>query len=658
VRRVESQGYRPDIDGLRGLAVLAVIANHVSPALARGGFTGVDVFFVISGFLISDIIASQLVAGSFSAPAFYARRIRRLLPSLSLVLMATIGVGWFVLSGPALEELSGDVVAAAIFVSNLRLWRTADYFAPDSATRPLLHLWSLGIEEQFYLLWPLTLSAIWRWPRRLGVVGGVAIVSFAWSVLWASSNSVGAFYSPATRMWELLLGCMLALAGTAPGNPWRTGRLNALCGMSFGEMPDARVRNIASVVGLTLVLLGMWLVNEASRFPGYWALLPCVGTALLIASGEAAWVNRILFSNRAMVGIGLLSYPLYLLHWPLLVFMRLTLPDASYLVKLLLLGTIVPIAYLAYRFVELPVRQRARLGVTRGLVAAQIVLVLGGLSIVLQRGVPRRFTEPRRSLMVIRAPDSLMMSLERKGSCFLRLDQTAGAFTPDCIAKAEDGAAPGSVLIWGDSFAASLIPGIRESLAPGASLQQLTAAGCAPITSAVEDPRWPHCVAINRYIDRYVRQALPRTVILSARWNMHSDIDRVSSTIGELRRAGVPRIVVVGSLIQFEQPLPRLLLQSLHVNQTLPRRIRVPSLPALRVIDSTLRHAAKLGGAEFVAPLDVQCSPEGCLATLDGTAASVTTWDEGHLTLAGSRFVARHLLLPYLSASPRTAAKY
>jgi peptidoglycan/LPS O-acetylase OafA/YrhL len=211
--------YRPDIDGLRAVAVLAVVAYHTKAWVLPGGFVGVDVFFVISGFLISGIILQRLQKGTFSIADFYARRIRRIFPALSLVLVTCLAVGWFVLLPGELADLGGDVAAGAGFVSNIRFWTQTNYFGPDVDAKPLLHLWSLGIEEQYYLLWPFVLAFLWRGSHRVAPMVGLMVVSFAISLTLSFTDARSAFYLPVTRLWELLLGSLVAYAVFAHGRP-------------------------------------------------------------------------------------------------------------------------------------------------------------------------------------------------------------------------------------------------------------------------------------------------------------------------------------------------------------------------------------------------------------------------------------------------------
>lgn len=302
--------YRPDIDGLRAIAVLSVVGFHAFPYWIPGGFIGVDVFFVISGFLISTIIYKGLEAGTFSFADFYARRIRRIFPALVLVLLASLCFGWFALLADEYTQLGKHVAAGAGFVANLVFWSEAGYFDSSAETKPLLHLWSLGIEEQFYILWPLLLWLGWKCKLNLGLITvALAAASFALNVHGLQADPVATFFSPQTRFWELLCGGLLAWATLyKPGIYDYVGRLQA---------------TVLGLLGLGLLASGFWIIHQDFGFPGAWALLPVAGTVMIIVAGPDAWPNKALLSNRVAVWIGLISYPLYLWHWPLLTFARI-----------------------------------------------------------------------------------------------------------------------------------------------------------------------------------------------------------------------------------------------------------------------------------------------------------------------------------------------
>lgn len=322
--------YRPDIDGMRAIAVLSVVGYHAFPSNIRGGFIGVDMFFVISGYLITTILCTSLRDGTFSYKGFYSRRIRRIFPALALVLAASYLLGWRVLLADEYTQLGAHIAAGAGFVANFLLWNEQGYFDNARDTKPLMHLWSLGIEEQFYLLWPLVLSYAWKWRLPvLSIAILLAGISFALNVAGITHDPVGTFYSPQTRWWELMIGA--TLSHVIHYRPPALARLHTCLDRYLGRItcapvPEANgytLRNILSLMGAALTCGGLLLITDDDTFPGWWALLPTLGVAALISAGPEAWVNRAVLSNRLLVWIGLISYPLYLWHWPLLSFTRI-----------------------------------------------------------------------------------------------------------------------------------------------------------------------------------------------------------------------------------------------------------------------------------------------------------------------------------------------
>ncbi|MBL0172951.1 MAG: acyltransferase [Gemmatimonadaceae bacterium] len=390
--------YRRDLDGLRALAVGAVIVNHAFPAVWPAGFVGVDIFFVLSGFLITRIVVSERRRETFSFVEFYFRRCRRILPALVLVLTCTWVAGAIVLTSPEFESLGNHLVAASVFSSNLLLWREVGYFDGTAVAKPLLHLWSLGVEEQFYLLWPLiALSVATASSRTFKLVLALAAASFALSITQVTSHNASAFYLLPSRFWELLVGGLLAFRDLSRS---RDGTIPESVG-------DVTSRGRASFALLGILLIGaafLW-IDEASRFPGYWVLLPVLGTALLIEAGPSTWIGRRLFGNRAMVAIGLISYPLYLWHWPMLSLFRLVGFDLGLTVadmlrwKIGLLALAVTLAAGTYRFVEMPIQRAAqRVGGSRtrqafgiaALCSPLCLLGLLGFSTARTGGYPQR----------------------------------------------------------------------------------------------------------------------------------------------------------------------------------------------------------------------------------------------------------------------------
>ena len=330
--------YRPDIDGLRAIAILSVVLYHA--IRLEGGFIGVDIFFVISGYLISTIIFSSLEDNSFSFIEFYGRRIKRIFPTLILVMIAVYTLGWFVLLGDEYKQLGKQITGGAGFISNFILWNESGYFDNAAVTKPLLHLWSLGIEEQFYIIWPLLLWFTWKQHLNLlAITIALAVISFVLNIIYVQADAVATFYSPQTRFWELMIGSILAYI--------MINNQNLLVNLK------QRYTDALSIFGIGLIIIGFIFITEKNYFPGWWALLPTLGTMLIISAGPGAWFNRMILSNRILVWFGLISYPLYLWHWPLLSFAHiLEYQRPSFEIRFIAVLISILLAWLTYQFIE------------------------------------------------------------------------------------------------------------------------------------------------------------------------------------------------------------------------------------------------------------------------------------------------------------------
>jgi peptidoglycan/LPS O-acetylase OafA/YrhL len=383
--------YRPDIDGLRAVAVLSVVGFHAFPEWIKGGFIGVDIFFVISGYLISTIIIGGLTHDSFSFLRFYARRIRRIFPALLSVLTACLAIGWFVLFSDEYMQLGKHVLGGAGFISNFVLWRESNYFDNAAYTKPLLHLWSLGVEEQFYFIWPLLLWLAWQRRANLAVVTLLIIgVSFALNLYQTGHDRVAAFYSPLPRFWELMVGSLLAYWTLHLERREPMSATGAVTGAIRSEA--TAWRDIASLTGASLIVMGLITITRDGAFPGWWAVLPTLGAALLISAGPRPWLNRVVLSSRLTVWIGLISFPLYLWHWPLLSFARIVdsqMPGPGIRSAAVLIA--VALAWCTYDLIEKPLRLGARLKLkTAALVTVMGITGLLGLQIYQHHGLDFR----------------------------------------------------------------------------------------------------------------------------------------------------------------------------------------------------------------------------------------------------------------------------
>lgn len=345
--------YRPDIDGLRAVAVGVVVAYHAFPKFLAGGFIGVDVFFVISGYVITQLVLTNLQAETFRLGEFYRRRIRRIVPALLLVMMTCCLLGWLLLLPSELQTLGKSMSWSAPFLANLYFARNGGYFDKAAELNPLLHLWSLGVEEQFYLVWPVLLMLAVRRRVTLGVLIAVIATSLGISIWGAWHAPRPYFYHPASRMWELAVGGILAA--------WQL----RLPGTSAAGIPSSRPgfgsgAQLCSLAGLSLMAASAMFLSARLAIPGIWSVIPTAGAALLIGAGPLTTVNRLVLGNGPMIFVGRLSYPLYLWHWPLFSFARIILghPPAPVMATGVILVAMVA-AYASYRLVEMPIRYSA-----------------------------------------------------------------------------------------------------------------------------------------------------------------------------------------------------------------------------------------------------------------------------------------------------------
>jgi peptidoglycan/LPS O-acetylase OafA/YrhL len=504
-----SMNHRNDIDGLRAIAVTSVLLYHGNSTWLPGGFIGVDIFFVISGFLISSIILGGIDRGTFSFADFYARRVKRIFPALLVVLLAVSMVGWFSLFTDEYERLGKHVAAGAAFLSNIVLWKEAGYFDPASELKPLLHLWSLGIEEQFYLIWPLLFFLLAKARRSpLVAIGVITLGSFALNIYWVRDHEVRTFYLPFTRFWELSLGSLLAYAQVL-GVRRSSGVISGISSvLSGGASPSNR--NRLAFCGLVLLVVALVALAKDDQFPGWLAALPTVGTCLLIAAGNRSWINSRLLGNPLMVWVGLISYPLYLWHWPLLSFQRILSPSPLSAARTLItLAVAVALAWVTYRYVERPIRtSRERLRPSFALMAGVTVIGIVGLL-----GFSGRI-----------APRSASYGLEK-----IITAHSAMAYPGPNLVQLTDGDAPiraqgkndPGVLLLGDSEMEQYYPRINWLLTnhplQAKRIVYATHGGCPPIPY-VRENHLPWC---NGLVERNIRLAEDPTIdtiVIAADW--------------------------------------------------------------------------------------------------------------------------------------------
>ncbi len=511
-RREAAGDYRADIDGLRAIAVLSVIFYHYHIGPFNGGFVGVDIFFVISGYLITRLINAELTSGCFSFAHFYERRIRRIFPALFVLLFLVTILALIVLFPRDLQRFSESLWATAIFYSNVTFYREAGYFDTDGISKPLLHTWSLAVEEQFYLIWPTILyilASFGKQPNTRRILCGVSAIfalSLIESVRHISYHPAAGFYLLPSRMWELMLGAMLAV----------------------GNLPRIRnpiIRDTAAAAGFLLIGWSVYSYNADTAFPGLAALVPCLGAALLIYTGEKnqTLLAKVL-STRPLVFIGLISYSLYLWHWPLYVYANYLSPAAlsiSVLSSLILLSGV--LAYLSYRFVEQPFRSRKVLlrgpklfGIASTAITVTVII---GVALVSAKGLPQRYPSDVQKLLAARNDED-----PRVIGC---IDPKPENVRKEVLCSFGDQQEPVDLILWGDSHASALLPGLEQAamiihrrglIASRSACPPLLGAERIDITQRL-DLTNHQCVAFNDAVARAAANPLIHEIVLVARWS-------------------------------------------------------------------------------------------------------------------------------------------
>lgn len=599
--------YRADIDGLRAVAILPVLLFHIGAGVFSGGFVGVDIFFVISGYIIARTLLDDLEARRFSILTFYERRIRRIFPALLFVMLVTFGLAWALLLPSDFRDYSKSQFAASTFISNFYFWKNSGYFENSALLRPLLHTWSLSVEEQFYLFMPIAmwvihryLGARWRWWLL-----PAAIASFALSVVALKVGPTANFFLLPTRAWELLLGALLAVS------PPRA-------------IANAKLNELLSAAAIAMIAYAVFVYTEATPFPGPNALLPCLGAALLIYVGghHTSRVHRVLML-KPMVGIGLISYSLYLVHWPMVVFLRYYhLRAPSYGEMVLIALASVALAVFSWKFIEQPFRKPKHRASRRAVLMAGVVVIAFGAGLgavgVKGNGFPNRFPDYEE-------PVKLSGAFWRNGTCFFEEGQDYYVWDAKACTLVDGGKE--TVMLWGDSFAAHYVPGIlaHASRIPYRVLQH-TAAGCPPVL-AYESFARPQCHAFNQHALKVIQEEHVTHVILSGRWVglQGRGLAQLKDTIAQLKVMGV-RVTVLGQSPVFAAPVRIIAYRKKVRDDAAWLNSNSPAL------NNTLRAIA--ADAEFINPTDRLCTDGQCAYRQGG---KFLYSDAEHLSQVGSR---------------------
>ena len=622
--------YRPDIDGLRAIAIFLVLAFHAFSHQCSGGYVGVDVFFVISGFLISRILLNEIKSGTFSILKFYQRRIKRIFPALIFVMLCTSIYGWYYLLPNEFSALVKYISAGAGFVSNLLLWHESGYFDGDIALKPLMHLWSLSVEEQFYIFWPLLLAfaASRHKPRIHLVILFVASISFFYSLMQLNWDVTAAFYSPFARFWELLVGAYLAYLHNKPSK--------TITNINY-YIPI----NTISIVGLLLILVAAFTLNNQSYFPGLWVVLPVAGTALIIYAGKDAWLNRHILSHKTLVWFGLISYPLYLWHWVILSFIRIQDPNPSWRVRCTAILLSIILAAITFYGIEKPLKKLQSKLVAPALSIAMLLILIISLATI-------KFTWFSKNLSPLQEKLLKTYNTElayRYKTCFLdSKTQTESAFLPVCTPVKLANQA--TLLIWGDSLAAQLYPGLKQLILTQPSrfnLVQRTAGSCPPNLTSDHSENG-NCDAINTATTLYIQAMHPEIVVINGRWlEATNGLEaHITAIVNFLKQNGVKKIVLVGPAPDWLPDLKSNLLRDPTFKNKLPYRLPPPqpAWNATQDLNARMIQVSQTLNVEYISLIEHFCNNASCLIRVsDQVPDGLITSDHDHFTQQASEYL-------------------
>lgn len=629
--------YRPDIDGLRAVAIGSVVVYHAFPDIMPGGFIGVDIFFVISGYLISSILLTELANGRMSLVDFYARRVRRLFPALSVVLFATLAFGWYYLLPHEATNLGTHAAAGAAYVINFVLREETGYFDTAAEAKPLLHLWSLAIEEQFYLAWPALLLLAHRFQVTLVGISILTILSLG--LCLAAPNREAAFYLPFYRVWELSAGGLLAYLARQP-EPMALLK-------SFGTERRPAFATITAMFGLGLIVMAAFTLDRSATYPGAWTLVPCLGALAILVAGPEAAPNKWLLGARPVVFIGLISYALYLWHWPLLSLAHILGDGPDWRVRSAAIAVAFGLATATYLFLERPIRRAPARASALYLFAISVVLACAGLAAGYGVLSPRLDDRPHREIAAAIAdwkyPDG-MEKVEHDGL----VHWTAGR-------------GPRLAVFIGDSTMEQFWPRIARHVAPGShwTAKFLTRGGCPPfIADPDNSSRWsPECIDFLPMARAFALESDAEVVVISGAWRTYlktalagKEVDDhgersdaalapLAAFLGDLQARGKTAWLVL-MVPSGPQLSPDASVKRSWDGSAIEQRPQIDRRAyekRLGRIVARLREAAETTGTRIVDPASWLCDATTCWGALDD--GTLLYKDAGHLRAS---FVAAH----------------
>lgn len=646
--------YRPDIDGLRAIGILSIISFHAFPDKLSGGFLGVDIFFVISGYLISTIILNTLDLGTFSFVEFYKRRINRIFPALILILATCLVFGWFALLANEYKQLGKHIAGAAGGISNFIFWKEAGYFDNAAETKPLLHLWSLGIEEQFYIFWPIFL-----WIAKKNKINIFLIIiiitsaSFYLNIKGIHNDTISTFYSPQTRFWELICGSLLAWWNLYNHIPLiyikkKYGYLlNTIVSRHILKSNYNALLNAQSLFGLLLLCYGSYTISKEMLFPGALALIPVLGTVLIISAGEQAWFNRVVLSSRVLVWLGLISFPLYLWHWPILSFIQIIdnkAPSNTIRATAILLS--IMLAWITYLFIEKPIRFNKTKNKINSTVIISLIITTGYMGYYTYKndGFYFRvngFESISKASGEWEYPGALKIFYYKNRTLFYQKSERSE-----------------TTLFVGDSNVEQYYVRMDELIKNNPfgtnSIIFVTGGGCLPIRNSPYDDPHKHCSGLmDSAFDLASSEKNISTIVIAGMWNPYlavgdaltvkfghgsrpynEALSNLSLYIRDLIKLNKKIVLVLSTPFGHELDPKNMVLRGIeHFPRFFTLRVGGISKKNLEdeygLIQNDLRRIAEESGALVINPLDYLCNADKCLS-VDAQGEPMYK-DAGHL---------------------------
>ena len=624
--------YRPEIDGLRAIAIISVviyhagfkiILNNIEYDLLPGGYLGVDIFYVISGYLITHLILDNIKNHTFSFFDFYERRARRLLPALFVVILFSILAGYILMLPSQLKDLSGSAISSLIFLSNFWFFFTDNYFGDSSNFKPLLHTWSLSIEEQFYLVFPPALYFLLHKKKKISFFFMLIIIcSLIFSQLGSTYFKDFNFYNLISRIWELAFGSLIAYYHVE----------NKI-------KKDLYSNRFLTLVAVVFILIPFFTFNKFTPHPSLLTIFTVLGTGIIIFCKNDSGIIKNFLSSKVLVSTGLISYSLYLWHYPVLAFKRIKSENLSEFDKLEAIFLALIFSIISFFLVEKPFRNKKFIKkkfFLTSIISFFLILTLTCIYITKSNGLPKRYSTEVLSLIDFNYE---YKSAYQSGTCHIKNKiALKNIFFKNC--KVDKNNNKKNLYIWGDSLGAHLYPGISFKYGENYNIWQRTTDACKPtISKKLFNNFKQDCISINQFILNEILKTKPDKIFLSGFW-VREDLNEIKLIIEKLKNNNFNQIYLFGPSPRWHDPLPKILLKKFRLSRKIPEYLPDKNHKSSFILDQEFYKFAQKNDLKYVSPMKILCKKNyTCLTKVGDSAASITNWDENHFTKKASIFI-------------------